>query len=306
MTRSVADVLGVYLLAKEAGLFLDAAGVEICTLPIVPLFETIGDLRAAPAIMRELLQVPVVRRSTALAGRCAGGDDRLFRFQQGRRLSVVELGAGQGAGAAHQGRTRAGIAIAFFHGRGGSVSRGGAPTGRAIAAQPAGSIRGRFRVTEQGEVVSFKYANRGTAAYQMELLGVRRVRACAEVGARGGAGAAARSSTRRMEALSGASRAAYTPDSSAIPDLVAYFQAASPLEEISLLNIGSRPARRFGAKSLADLRAIPWVFAWAQNRHSITGWYGVGIGTDRISLTCAASAARRCCAACSRIRACSG
>ena len=98
MTRSVADVLGVYLLAKEAGVFLDAAGTEICPLPIVPLFETIDDLRAAPAIMRELLAVPLVRRSHQLAGRRAGGDDRLFRFEQGWRLLRLQLGARQGAG----------------------------------------------------------------------------------------------------------------------------------------------------------------------------------------------------------------
>ena len=167
-----------------------------------------------------------------------------------------------------------GTAIAFFHGRGGSVSRGGAPTGRAIAAQPAGSIRGRFRVTEQGEVVSYKYANKGTGALPDGAARRERVRACAQIRARRGAEAEAR--VRRH--LGGALRrirAAYTGLVSH-PGLVQYFQAASPIEEISLLNIGSRPARRFGAKTLADLRAIPWVFAWAQNRHIITGWYGVG------------------------------
>jgi phosphoenolpyruvate carboxylase len=169
-----------------------------------------------------------------------------------------------------------GVAIAFFHGRGGSVSRGGAPTGHAIAAQPAGSIRGRFRVTEQGEVVSFKYANRGTAAYQMELL-ASSVFAHALKSEREDALVPRAEFDDALEALSGASLAAYGKFI-ADPDLVTYFQAASPLEEISLLNIGSRPARRFGARSLADLRAIPWVFAWAQNRHAITGWYGVGSG----------------------------
>jgi phosphoenolpyruvate carboxylase len=168
----------------------------------------------------------------------------------------------------------AGIAISFFHGRGGSVSRGGAPTGRAIAAQPAGSIRGRFRVTEQGEVVSYKYANKGTALYQMELLAAS-VFEHALKSEREEALKPRREFDDILEALTGASRAAYTGLVSH-PGLVQYFQDASPLEEISLLNIGSRPARRFGAKSLADLRAIPWVFAWAQNRHIITGWYGVG------------------------------
>ena len=129
-------------------------------------------------------------------------------------------------------------------------------------------------MTEQGEVVSSKYANRGTAFYQMELLAAS-VFEHALKSEREDALKPRAEIDDAMEALSGASRAAYTR-LVGNPDLVTYFQSASPLEEISLLNIGSRPARRFGAKSLADLRAIPWVFAWAQNRHIITGWYGVG------------------------------
>ena len=129
-------------------------------------------------------------------------------------------------------------------------------------------------MTEQGEVVSSKYANRGTAFYQMELLAAS-VFEHALKSEREDALKPRAEIDDAMEALSGASRAAYTR-LIGNPDLVTYFQSASPLEEISLLNIGSRPARRFGAKSLADLRAIPWVFAWAQNRHIITGWYGVG------------------------------
>jgi phosphoenolpyruvate carboxylase len=276
MTSSASDVLGVYLLAREAGLFADAAGVDHITLPIVPLFETIGDLQAAPAIMRDLLAIPVIRRSTQAQGDLQevmiGYSDsnkdggflssnwELFKAQ----ARLTEVGQEMG------------VAIAFFHGRGGSVSRGGAPTGHAIAAQPAGSIRGRFRVTEQGEVVSFKYANRGTAAYQMELL-ASSVFAHALRSEREEALVPRKDFDEALEDISAASFAKYDALVSD-PDLVAYFQAASPLEEISLLNIGSRPARRFGAKSLADLRAIPWVFAWAQNRHSITGWYGVGSG----------------------------
>ena len=123
-------------------------------------------------------------------------------------------------------------------------------------------------------MVSSKYANRGTAAYQMELLAAS-VFEHALKSEREEALVPQAEIDDAMEALSGASRASYTR-LVGHPDLVAYFQAASPLEEISLLNIGSRPARRFGARSLSDLRAIPWVFAWAQNRHIITGWYGVG------------------------------
>ena len=125
-------------------------------------------------------------------------------------------------------------------------------------------------------MVSFKYANRGTAAYQMELLAAS-VFEHALKSEREEALVPRAEIRRRHGGLSSASRAAYTR-LVGDPDLVVYFQAASPLEEISLLNIGSRPARRFGAESFGDLRAIPWVFAWAQNRHSITGWYGVGSG----------------------------
>src|SRR5207247_2159043 len=138
-----------------------------------------------------------------------------------------------------------GVPIACFHGRGGSVSRGGAPTGRAIAAQPAGSIAGRLRITEQGDVVSFKYANRGTAAYQTELLAASVLEHSLK-SEREQALVPTAEFDEAMEALSGAAHAAYRRLVEH-PGLVGYFQAASPLEEIALLNIGSRPARRFGA-----------------------------------------------------------
>ncbi|MCI0599485.1 MAG: phosphoenolpyruvate carboxylase, partial [Beijerinckiaceae bacterium] len=171
MTRSAADVLGAYLLAKEAGLFLDSAGVEACSLPIVPLFETIADLRAAPAIMRELLSMPLIRRSA----RAQGGVQEVMIGYSDSNKDGGFLSSNWELAKAQSRLTKlgaeCGAPIGFFHGRGGSVSRGGAPTAQAIAAQPPGSIRGSFRVTEQGEVVSFKYANRGTAAYQMEVIG---------------------------------------------------------------------------------------------------------------------------------------
>lgn len=274
MTRSVDDILGAYLLAKHGGLFLDAAGTEICSLPIVPLFETIDDLRAAPAIMREALAIPLIRRSTHWQG---GLQEVMLGYSDSNKDGGY-VAANWELAKAQQQLTRvgesAGTPISFFHGRGGSVSRGGAPTGRAIAAQPAGSIRGRYRVTEQGEVVSSKYANKGTALYQMELL-ASSVLEHALMSEREAALKPSGEFDDALEALSGLSRVAYDKLLSN-PNLVDYFQAASPLEEISLLNIGSRPARRFGASSLKDLRAIPWVFAWSQNRHMITNWYGVG------------------------------
>jgi phosphoenolpyruvate carboxylase len=278
MTRSVADMLAVYLLAKEGGLFADAAGVESCTLPIVPLFETIDDLQRAPQIMRELLAVPVVRRSVRAQG---GVQEVMIGYSDSNKdggflTSNWELSKAQ----VKLSRTgnESGTPISFFHGRGGSVSRGGAPTGRAIAAQPAGSVRGKLRLTEQGEVVSFKYANRGTAQYQLELL-VASVLEHTLKSEREEALTPSGEFDEAMEALSGAAQAAYRGLIDH-PDLLLYYQAASPLEELSLLNMGSRPARRFGAKSLADLRAIPWVFAWSQNRHFVPGWYGVGSGIE--------------------------
>jgi len=276
MTRSAADILGVYLMAKEGGLFADAAAVERCTLPIVPLLETIPDLRRASAILKELLAVPLVQRSLHVQGRIQevmiGYSDS--NKDGGYLTAHWELAKAQSSltrlGSEH------GVAIAFFHGRGGSVSRGGAPTGRAIAALPAGSIRGQFRVTEQGEVVSFKYANRGTAAYQIELLGASVVEHVLR-SEREAALIPVHEFQEAMEALSGTAWSAYRKLME-MPTMLAYLQDSSPLEELSLLNIGSRPARRTQATTLGDLRAIPWVFAWTQNRHMLSGWFGVGSG----------------------------
>ena len=269
MTRSASDVLGVYLLAKYAGLFLDAEARESCACRVVPLFETIEDLQAAPGILRELLALPLVRRSlTGLGGTqmvMLGYSDS--NKDGGFLASNWELSKAQ-VRLARVGR-EAGMPIEFFHGRGGSVSRGGLPLGEAIVAQPPGSVGGRMSLTEQGEVVSSKYANRGTAKFQLELLASAVLEASL-------AGPAAADPERDevMEALAGMSYAAYRRLIEH-PQLVTYFQVASPVEELVRLKLGSRPARRFGAKSLADLRAIPWVFAWSQNRHLLPGWYGV-------------------------------
>ena len=278
MTHSAADVLGAYLLAKHAGLFHDAAGTERCTLPIVPLLETIPDLRRAPALMRELLAVPLVQRSLRPQGQV---QEVMIGYSDSNKdggyfTANWELAKAQAA------LTRLGeqlgVTIAFFHGRGGSVSRGGAPTGRAIAALPAGSIRGGFRVTDQGEVVSSKYANRGTANYQVELLSAS-VLQHVLMSEREEALVPRHEFDEAMEALSGVSWATYRQLMER-PQMLAYLQGSSPLDELSMLNMGSRPARRTNAATLADLRAIPWVFAWTQNRHLLPGWYGLGSGLE--------------------------
>ena len=266
MTRSTDDLLGVYLLARYAGF-----GAEKAALKVVPLFETIGDLRAAPGILSGLLDVPFARRSLK------SGDNRIevmlgysdsnkdggflcstWELEKAQRLITRTL-------AAHR------MQPVFFHGRGGSVSRGGAPAERAIAAQPAGTIAGRMRITEQGEVVSSKYANRGTALHQLELMASSVLRHSLQEGTP----PVNPEHDDAFEALAGMSQAAYSNLLNG-PGFLDYFQQASPVEELAMLKIGSRPARRFGAGSLEDLRAIPWVFAWSQNRHMITGWYGFG------------------------------
>ncbi|MEE8264221.1 MAG: phosphoenolpyruvate carboxylase [Gammaproteobacteria bacterium] len=279
MTQSVADVLGVYLLEKYAGLFADAEGIERATLLVDPLFETITDLNSAPTIMRELLSIPVVRRTVRDLG---GVQEVMIGYSDSNKdggflTSNWELSKAQ-AKLTRIGE-ECGIPIAFFHGRGGSVSRGGAPTGRAIAAQPAGSVHGQLRLTEQGEVVTYKYANRGTAQYNMELIAA----SVLEHSLKSGKEPELKPNPEfdeTMEALSGAAYAAYR-QLAEHPGLVTYYQAASPVDELVLLKIGSRPARRFGAKTLNDLRAIPWVFAWTQNRHMVPGWYGIGTGLER-------------------------
>lgn len=267
MTRSCDDLLGIYLLARYAG-----AEQETVDLTIVPLFETISDLRNAPSILRELIQVPTVRRSLKRQGKrieiMLGYSDS--NKDGGFVCSTWELEQAQRK--ITQTLRSFGFVPAFFHGRGGSVSRGGAPTGRAIAAQPVGTVNGAMRTTEQGEVVSAKYANRGTAFREMEQLvsSVLLHSALANEDAQHNA-----DFEDALQALSGMSQAAYS-NLLEYEGFVRYFQETSPVEELAMLKMGSRPAKRFGASSLDDLRAIPWVFAWSQNRHLLSGWYGFG------------------------------
>lgn len=274
MTGSADDILALYLLGKYVGLHPKHDGSGPLALSVVPLFETIDDLRRAPGILKSLLATPAARRSIrhqnnvleVMLGYSDSNKDGGFL------ASTWELAKAQEKLASTA--KELGIQIRFFHGRGGSVSRGGAPTGRAIAAQPAGTINGQMRLTEQGEVVSSKFANRGTALYQLELLGASVLAHTLKPPIDGDL-VRSPEVDEAMDALAGMSQVTYA-NLVAYPGFIDYFQAASPVEELALLKIGSRPARRFGAKSLSDLRAIPWVFAWSQNRHLITGWYGLG------------------------------
>ena len=277
MTHTAADLLGVYLLAKLGGLFSDRENCETCRLPVVPLLETIDDLRRGPALLRELLEVPLVRRSVRAGD---GVQEVMVGYSDSNKdggflCSNHEVALAQ-ARLRRVGEER-GVPVSFFHGRGGSSSRGGAPAGRAIAAQPPGTVGGRMRLTEQGEVVSGKYANRGYAETQLEILAAGALEHSLP-----GDPAPHPGFEEALEALSQLSHTAYRR-LTGHPGLVMFYQNASPVEELALLKMGSRPARRFGAQTLDDLRAIPWVFAWTQNRMMVPGWYGVGEAIDEFT-----------------------
>ena len=274
MTRSSDDLLAVYLLAQYSGLATATDGSGTIALRVVPLFETIADLRAAPEILDQLFGVSIVRRSV----RDFGNAQEVMLGYSDSNKDGGFLASNWELNKAQRRITALGIKrkvkISFFHGRGGSVSRGGAPTGRAIAAQPAGTIGGAMRVTEQGEVVSSKFANRGTGLYQLEILAAsvfaHSVKSPNEAELKD-----IPEFSEALEALTGMSQASYSGLINE-PGFIDYFNQASPVEELALLKIGSRPARRFGARDISDLRAIPWVFAWSQNRHLLTNWYGIG------------------------------
>lgn len=274
MTHRVEDILGVYLLAKYSGLFADPNNQERCQFVVVPLFETIEDLRNAGQIMREVFEVPMVKRTLRV-------HDNIQQIMLGYSDSNKDGGFVTSQWELHIAQRqlvavgdKANIRIAFFHGRGGSVGRGGAPTGEAIAAQPEGSISSTMRLTEQGEVVSARYANNDTTSRHLETL----LAAVLRQKLNPTADTDSRPSDEVNDALNAISEMAFVRYRKLIDHehFLTYFENASPLEEFTLLNTGSRPARRSGNSDLTSLRAIPWVFAWTQNRHLIPGWFGLG------------------------------
>lgn len=280
MTKTATDVLGVYLLAKYVGLFTDSDGLEACRIMIVPLLETIDDLENGPRILEELLEHAFVKRTIKKFG---GSQEVMVGYSDSNKdggFLTSNWIISKAQSEIHAAGEKHNVPISFFHGRGGSVSRGGAPSGRAIAAQPVGTIDGRMRVTEQGEVVSYKYANRGFAEEQMEILAASVI----THSLMSGKDPAYQTNSELDEALEALSGTAYVAYRKLIehPGLVDFYQQASPVEELTLMKIGSRPARRFGAATLDDLRAIPWVFAWTQNRLLVPGWFGVGSALEQI------------------------
>lgn len=270
-TMAVSDLLEVYILLKEVGIFRPGE-TPSTTIFSEPLFETIGDLRAAPETMRRFLDLPLVR---ALHGK-NGSQEVMIGYSDSNKdgsylTSIWELQ--KASRALHEVVTSAGLRLQLFHGRGGAVGRGGGSSFEALLAQPQGTVNGRIRITEQGEVVANKYGDPDLTRQSLETLTAGVV--LASLAPRQDSQVTAQQG-ETMDKLSQAAFRAYRSLVFETPGFVDYFFAATPITEIADLNIGSRPAMRQAKRSIEGLRAIPWVFSWAQSRAMLPGWFGFG------------------------------
>ncbi|HEX4762826.1 MAG TPA: phosphoenolpyruvate carboxylase [Usitatibacter sp.] len=268
---SVSDLLEVAVLLKEVGLVRPGTNPGT-QLQIVPLFETIADLRQAPATIHRWFAIPAARSMVRSLGdvqevmlgysdsnKDGGYVTSNWELYKAETALVKEFKA-------------AGVRLRFFHGRGGTVGRGGGPSFDAIVAQPPGSVQGELRLTEQGEVIASKYANREIGRRNLEALLAATVRATMDDAPHAGH----EDFHAAMEELSRDAMAAYRDLVYGTEGFVDYFRGTTPIVEISELNIGSRPASRKKSQAIEDLRAIPWVFSWAQCRVMLPGWFGFG------------------------------
>lgn len=281
MTRCTEDLLTVYLLAREVGLARWSDGGLVCSLPVVPLFETMGDLEEGPAIVTDFLSHPVTQRSLGIgAGACPS-----FQMMVGYSDSNKDCGIFASQWALHRAQdalarvvTESGASPVFFHGRGGTVGRGAGPTHWFMEALAAGSLHGNMRMTEQGETIAQKYAHQSSAVYNVELL----TASTAATTARHRFGVQRDESLwPLLDRVSAWSRDAYRALLHA-PDFMSFYRQATPIDALEQSRIGSRPSRRTGAGSLDDLRAIPWVFSWTQSRFYLPGWFGAGSALERL------------------------
>ncbi|MEI8167612.1 MAG: phosphoenolpyruvate carboxylase, partial [Chloroflexales bacterium] len=282
-TSSVSDILAVLLLCREVGLY--RPGVY-SRLNVVPLFETGEDLVNAPRLLNELLAFPVYSDHLRLRGQTQ-------EVMLGYSDSNKEGGFIAANWALYRAQVeltsvadRRGVRLRLFHGRGGAIGRGGGPAGQAILAQPAGTLRGQIKMTDQGEMISDRYLDPRTAARHLEQV----INAVLRAGFPGAAPQPKAEWMTALEQIAAAGRDAYRALVYDEPRFLAYFREATPIAEISRLRIGSRPASRRKSTRIEDLRAIPWVFSWMQNRHTLPGWYGLGsalaafAGEDRARL----------------------
>ncbi len=282
-TETVSDLLEVLLLQKEVGLMagtLDQRATH--DLIVVPLFETIEDLRNAAPIMRDYYALPGIAQQVKRSG---GEQDIMLGYSDSNKdggiftsnwelyraeIALVEL--------FDQLANSHNIQLRMFHGRGGTVGRGGGPSYQAILAQPPGTVRGQIRLTEQGEVIGSKYANPEIGRRNLETL----VAATLEATLLQPTKPATRDFLRAAAELSQTSMAAYRALVYETPGFTEYFFSATPIREIAELNIGSRPASRKASQKIEDLRAIPWGFSWGQCRLTLPGWYGFGSAIERM------------------------
>jgi phosphoenolpyruvate carboxylase len=284
-TETVSDLLEVLLLQKEVGLMRGTLdGDARAGLIVVPLFETIEDLRNAAPIMRAFYAIPGI---AALVTRSGAEQDIMLGYSDSNKdggiftsnwelyraeIALVALFDEMNAAKGHQQP----IQLRMFHGRGGTVGRGGGPSYQAILAQPPGTVRGQIRLTEQGEVIASKYANPEIGRRNLETL----VAATLEATLLQPTKPATKAFLEAAEQLSRASMAAYRALVYETPGFTDYFFSATPIREIAELNIGSRPASRKPSQKIEDLRAIPWGFSWGQCRLTLPGWFGFGAAVE--------------------------
>ncbi len=269
-----AHMLEVLLFAREARLFRPAEGVSL--LNIVPLFETLEPLRGGAVIIQRLLTLDIYRRHLQLRG-------NLQEVMIGYSDSNKESGALQSPWALYRaqrdlGETarRTGVAIQIFHGRGGAVGRGGGPANRAILSQPRGTVAGRLRLTEQGEMIADRYGHPAIAERHLGQI----LNAVLRTSFAAGDDSPEPTWERILDRLAASACRHYRALVYETPEFLTYFEQATPINEISQLKIGSRPARRGAAHDIDQLRAIPWVFSWMQSRHTLPGWYGLGSAVE--------------------------
>jgi phosphoenolpyruvate carboxylase len=285
MTRGVADLLVVYLFAREVGLWVETTEGPACQLHVVPLFETIEDLEIAPDVVRKYLANSFTRRSLLLQRDARSGSQLIQQVMLGYSDSNKDSGMLASQWALHCAQEaitgvgdEAGVKLRYFHGRGGTISRGAGPTHRFLESLPPSTIRGDVRLTEQGETIAQKYANQNTATFNLEIL------------AAGVTGITIRQQNLRepvddagsvMGKLSDSSRETYRGLLN-MEGFIDFFRSTTPIDALELSSIGSRPSRRTGQRSLTDLRAIPWVFSWTQSRYYLPGWYGIGTALRKL------------------------
>ncbi|MHA3773104.1 phosphoenolpyruvate carboxylase [Verrucomicrobiota bacterium sgz303538] len=288
MTRRLSDLLAVYLLAREAGLMRAFPEGMVCLVPVVPLFETIEDLEGAPEMLRAFLEQTVTRTSLAFQAKRAGRPGQLLQqVMVGYSDSNKDGGIVASQWSLQKAQTLlaqvgrdCGVDLRFFHGRGGTVSRGAGPTHRFLEALPHGTLSGHLRLTEQGETIAQKYANPGTATYNLELL-LAGTTSTTALHSRPGENFVPRLSGI-MDKFAAESQRAYRRLLEA-EGFLSFYRQATPIDALEYSRIGSRPSRRTGQPSLADLRAIPWVFSWNQARFYVPGWFGTGSGLAALS-----------------------